>query len=198
MTRIIGVTGGIGSGKSSVARILGELGATVIDADALARDVVEPGSPTLDALVARFGPDIVDSSGNLLRAKLAAMAFADPQGTEDLNAIMHPPIARLAADRIARSSTPVVVYDMPLLVETKQHELVDMVIVVDVSPETQMERALARGTLTEEDIKRRLNAQASRDERLAISDYVLSNDGTPDELRRQVEDLWQVFANSAE
>lgn len=198
MTRIIGVTGGIGSGKSSVARILGELGATVIDADALARDVVEPGSPTLDALVARFGPDIVDSSGNLLRAKLAAMAFADPQGTEDLNAIMHPPIARLAADRIARSSTPVVVYDMPLLVETKQHELVDMVVVVDVSPETQMERALARGTLTEEDIKRRLNAQASRDERLAISDYVLSNDGTPDELRRQVEDLWQVFANSAE
>lgn len=198
MTRIIGVTGGIGSGKSSVARILGELGATVIDADALARDVVEPGSPTLDALVSRFGPDIVDSSGNLLRAKLAAMAFADPQGTEDLNAIMHPPIARLAADRIARSSAPVVVYDMPLLVETKQHELVDMVVVVDVSPETQMERALARGTLTEEDIKRRLNAQASRDERLAISDYVLSNDGTPDELRRQVEDLWQVFANSAE
>jgi dephospho-CoA kinase len=196
VTRIVGVTGGIGSGKSLVANMLGEHGATVVDADALAREVVEPGSPTLTALVDRFGPDIIDDAGELRRATLAARAFADPEGTSDLNAIMHPEIGRLAAERIAASNNAIVVYDMPLLVETGQHDLVDFVVVVDIDPDIQLDRALDRGTLTREDVERRIAAQATRDERLAVADYVITNDGSLDDLRVQVDQLWQVLTHA--
>lgn len=192
---IVGLTGGIGSGKSTVASMLAERGATVVDADALARIVVEPGTPTLDALVQRFGPMILHADGTLNRGALAGIAFADPSGTEDLNAIMHPAIAQLAHQRLAASDAGVVVYDMPLLVETGQAELVDFVVVVDVAPEIQMERALARGLWDAEDIERRIAVQADRETRLAHADYVVSNDGDRGELAPQVDDLWRILTS---
>lgn len=190
---IVGVTGGIGSGKSTVTSLLAQRGATVIDADQLARQVVEPGSPTLDALVERFGPSILHPDGSLNRGELADLAFRDPAGTTDLNAIMHPQIAALAADRIAALPSPVIVYDMPLLVETGQVDLVDFIVVVDVEPATQVERALAKGLWTQADIERRMAAQADRETRLSYADFVVTNDGPLSDLDLQVEQLWHVL-----
>jgi dephospho-CoA kinase len=193
VTLVIGLTGGIGSGKSTVAQLLAEHGATVIDADSIARDVVEPGEPALLELAERFGSEIIDESGSLRRAKLAEVAFADEKSTADLNAIMHPRIAVRAQELISANPTSVVVYDMPLLVETGQMSLVDRVVVVDVDPEIQLQRALSRGVLEQGDIERRMAVQADRDTRIAAADYVISNDGTLSELRDHVARLWSVI-----
>ena len=190
---IVGVTGGIGSGKSTVTALLAQRGATVIDADQLARQIVEPGSPALQLLVDRFGASILDADGSLNRAKLADLAFRDPTGTSDLNAIMHPRIAALAAERIAAMPSPVIVYDMPLLIETGQADLVDFIVVVDVDPSTQLERALAKGIWTPADIERRMAAQADRETRLGFADFVITNDGPLTDLDPQVERLWHVL-----
>lgn len=190
---IVGVTGGIGSGKSTVAALLADRGATVIDADRLARQVVEPGSPALDELVDRFGPSILRGDGSLDRGALADLAFRDPSGTDDLNAIMHPRIAALAAERIAALPSPVIVYDMPLLIESGQADLVDFIVVVDVDPTTQLERALAKGTWTQDDIERRIAAQVDRETRLSFADFVITNDGERTDLDVQVERLWHVL-----
>ena len=191
---IVGVTGGIGSGKSTVTALLAQRGATVIDADQLARQIVEPGSPALQLLVDRFGASILHADGSLNRAKLADLAFRDPTGTSDLNAIMHPRIAALAAERMAAMPSPVIVYDMPLLIETSQADLVDFIVVVDVDPSTQLERALAKGIWTPADIERRMAAQADRETRLGFADFVITNDGPLTDLDPQVERLWHVLS----
>lgn len=187
----IGLTGGIGSGKSSVASLLLEHGAIVIDADAIARELVESGQPALDALVAEFGSGILTPVGSLSRGELAKLAFSDPAATKRLNAIMHPLIGEESARRIqAAPESAVVVYDMPLLVETKQRDLVDLVVVVDVPEQLQIERAVSLRGLDQEDVERRMQAQVSRDERLAIADYVIDNSGSLDELKASVAGLW--------
>ncbi len=187
----IGLTGGIGSGKSSVASLLLEHGAIVIDADAIARELVEPGQPALDALVAEFGPGVLTPVGTLSRGELAKLAFSDPEATKRLNAIMHPLIGEESARRIqAAPESAVVVYDMPLLVETNQRDLVDLVVVVDVPEQLQIERAVSLRGLDQGDVERRMQAQVSRDERLAIADYVIDNSGSLDELKASVAGLW--------
>ena len=189
----VGLTGGIGSGKSTVARMLEARGAVVIDADAIAREIVEPGEPALHALVEAFGDSIVADDGSLRRGELAAIAFASPDGTERLNAVMHPLIRAESERRIdeaTREGAAIVVYDMPLLVETGQRDLVDFVVVVDVPVELQVERAVTLRGLDEADVRRRIQAQATREERLAAADVVIDNSGTVVETMAQVATLW--------
>lgn len=190
----VGLTGGIGSGKSTVAQMLVDHGALVIDADVIARRIVEPGSPVLARLADEFGTDIVDHDGTLKRALLAERAFASERATRHLNEITHPAIREQAEIELAQAQTQadVVVYEMPLLVETGQISLVDAVIVVDVDPETQVERAVARG-LSEEDVRSRMARQATREQRLAAADHVIDNSGDIEATREQVARMWQAL-----
>ena len=191
----IGLTGGIGSGKSTVARMLADLGAVVIDADQISRELVEPGEPALAALVAEFGPRILRGDGSLNRGELAALAFSDARGTERLNAIMHPLIRAESQRRLDLAPADgVVVYDMPLLLETGQRDLVDAVIVVDVPEETQVSRAVGLRGLDEADVRRRMQAQVTRQERLDQADLVIDNAGSLEETRAQVAHAWQYLA----
>ena len=186
----IGLTGGIGSGKSTVAAMLAAKGAVVIDADQISREIVEPGEPALDEIVTVFGPGVLREDGTLNRGELARLAFADKDMTKRLNAIMHPRISALSAARIAAAPAgAIVVYDMPLLVETKQNSAVDHVIVVDVPVETQRERAIGRG-LEAEDVDRRIEAQATREQRLAVAHTVIDNSGSLEMTQAQVDSLW--------
>ena len=192
--RRIGLTGGIGSGKSTVAGMLEARGAVIIDADAIARGLVEPGQPALVALADEFGESILQPDGSLSRASLASLAFRDPGTTDRLNAIMHPLIAD--ESRRLMDSAPsdaVVVYDMPLLVETGQQSLVDMVVVVDVPEEMQVERAVGMRGLDAEDVRRRMAVQATRDQRRAVADVVIENSGSLDETEAQVDRLWRTL-----
>lgn len=189
----VGLTGGIGSGKSTVAQMLRARGAVVIDADAIARELVEPGEPALHALVNEFGDSIIAADGSLLRGRLASVAFATPDGTARLNAIMHPLIAaesRRRIDRAAVAGAHVVVYDMPLLLETGQRDVVDLVVVVDVPVETQVRRAVDLRGLEEVDVRRRIEVQLSREERLAAADVVIDNSGSVIHTQEQVDVLW--------
>lgn len=189
----VGLTGGIGSGKSTVAQMLQAHGAVVIDADAISRELVEPGEPALHALVDEFGDSIIAADGSLLRGTLAAIAFATPDGTARLNAIMHPLIAaesRRRIERAAQNGADIVVYDMPLLLETGQRDLVDLVVVVDVPVETQVRRAVDLRGLDEADVRRRIEVQADRSERLAAADVVIDNSGSVERTREQVDALW--------
>ena len=189
----VGLTGGIGSGKSTVAQMLQAHGAVVIDADAISRELVEPGEPALHALVHEFGDAIIAADGSLLRGTLAAIAFSTPDGTARLNAIMHPLIAaesRRRIERAAQDGAEIVVYDMPLLLETGQRNLVDLVVVVDVPVETQARRAVDLRGLDEADVRRRIEVQADRSERLAAADVVIDNSGSVERTREQVDALW--------
>lgn len=187
--RRIGLTGGIATGKSAAADRLAELGAVVIDADLLAREVVTPGSPGLAAVVRRFGEGVLHGD-ELDRAALGRLVFADPTARADLEAIIHPAVRRRAHE-LAEAAPPgsVVVHVIPLLVETGQAQDFDLCVVVDCDPERQRARIQTRG-LTPPEAAARLAAQASRAERLAAADVVLHNDGTPDQLRAQVDALW--------
>lgn len=190
--RRIGLTGGIGSGKSTVAAMLEARGAVIIDADAIARELVEPGQPALDALVREFGTTILQLDGSLSRASLASLAFRDPEATDRLNAIMHPLIAEESRRRMdAAPVDAVIVYDMPLLVETGQQSLVDAVVVVDVPEEVQVERAVGLRGLEEQDVRRRIGLQSTRENRRAVADIVIDNSGSRDETEAQVERLWR-------
>lgn len=187
----LGLTGGIGSGKSTVARMLAERGAVVVDADQIARELVEPGGAALAELVTEFGPRILQADGSLSRGELASMAFSDPRATERLNAIMHPLIGAEAQRRINdEPEAAVVVYDMPLLVETGQADLVDVVVVVDVPEAVQLDRAVRLRGLDEADVRRRMSVQASREERLARADVVIDNSGSLPQTHEQVDQLW--------
>ncbi len=190
----MGLTGGIGAGKSSVAAMLVAHGAVLVDADQIARELVEPGGAALAELVTEFGPRILREDGSLSRGELAALAFSDPRATDRLNAIMHPLIRAEAQRRIAAvPQAPVVVYDMPLLVETGQADLVDVVVVVDVPEETQVDRAVRLRGLDEEDVQRRMSVQASREARLAEADVVIDNSGDLDRTAAQVDALWRTL-----
>lgn len=196
--RRIGLTGGIGSGKSTVASMLASRGAVLIDADAIARELVEPGEPALEALVDEFGSSILQPDGSLSRATLASIAFRDPGATERLNAIMHPRIAEESRRRMDEApDDSVVVYDMPLLVETGQQSLVDVVVVVDAPEDVQIERAVGMRGLEEQDVRRRIALQASREERRSVADVVIDNSGSRDETEEQVDRLWRHLREDA-
>jgi len=187
----VGLTGGIGSGKSTVARLLAEHGAIVIDADAIAREVVEPGQPALAEIAERFGPGILDASGALDRGALAAIVFHDTAALADLNAITHPRIAERTAELIAAApEDAVVVYDMPLLVENGLAEGWDTVVVVIADRQVRIERLRERG-LDDDDIEARMSRQASDEERRAVADIIIDNSGSMEELRSQVDDAWR-------
>jgi len=187
---MIGLTGGIGSGKSTVAALLTERGAVVVDADAIARLVVEPGRPALAALVERFGGEILDADGRLDRAALAARAFATPEDKRDLEAITHPAIGEEFLRQLADApKDAVVVHDVPLLVESTRGYDYAAVIVVEAPVETRLERLEARG-IPRADAERRIAAQASDEERRSVATWVIDNSGDRAALERQVADLW--------
>lgn len=190
----VGLTGGIGSGKSTVSRALAARGAVVVDADLLAREVVAPGSEGLAEVVEVFGAELLTADGGLDREALGARVFPDPQALERLNAILHPRIRALTLERRAQAEAAgaaVLVHDVPLLVENGMQGAYDEVVVVDVSPQVQLDRLVSvRGT-SEADARARIARQATREQRLAAATVVLHNDGTPEELERQVDNLWR-------
>ncbi|MCA0143497.1 dephospho-CoA kinase [Blastococcus sp. LR1] len=186
----IGLTGGIGSGKSTVSALLAARGATVVDADRIAREVLEPGTPGLAAVVTEFGPEVLTSEGALDRAVLAAIVFADDAARGRLDAIVHPLVRKRSAELV--SAVPpdaVVVNDVPLLVETGQAGSYDLVVVVEADPETRVSRLIGRG-LSEADARARIAAQATDEQRRAVADVVVDNSGTQEQLAEQVERLW--------
>ena len=189
----IALTGGIGSGKSTVARMLAERGAVIVDADAIAREIVEPGQPALVEIRAAFGDGVISADGRLDRARLAAIVFSDSEALARLNAITHPRIAERSAELLAAApAESVVVYDMPLLVEQGDEALRgwDAIVVVDCPDDLRLDRLIARG-LAPEDAERRLRAQASREERLAAADVVVDNSGDLAGLDAAVDGLWR-------
>lgn len=199
---MVGLTGGIASGKSAVADRLAELGAVVIDADVLAREVVEPGTPGLDAIVERFGPEILRAAADggrpeLDRTALGAIVFADADARRDLEAIVHPAVRSRAAE-LSRVAPPgsVVVQVIPLLVETGQTDAFDVVVVVDIDPSVQLERLIARSGLNREQALARINAQAGRAQRLAAADEVIDNNGDLVALRNATDAVWRRLSAS--
>lgn len=186
----VGLTGGVASGKSTVAAHLRELGAVVVDADQLAREVVEPGTPGLARVVEEFGDGVLAADGTLDRAALGAVVFADAEARTRLEQVLHPLIReRGAALEAEAGPDALVVHDIPLLVETGQQDRFDAVVVVDVPVEEQVRRMLADRGWTEEDARARVAAQASREERLAAATVVIDNTGTRDDLRRRVAEV---------
>jgi dephospho-CoA kinase len=192
----VGLTGGVASGKSTVAALLEELDAVIIDADELAREVVEPGSPGLAAVTDAFGPDVLADDGSLDRPALGAVVFADEVARRRLEKILHPLIRARAAE-IEASAPPgtLVVHDIPLLVETGQGDAFDAVLVVDVPVETQVERMVTQRGWTREDAEARVAAQASREQRLAAATYVIDNTGTRDDLRERVTEVVDLLVS---
>jgi dephospho-CoA kinase len=196
MIRVV-VTGGIGSGKSEVTRLFDELGAVVIDADVLAREVVAAGTPGLEEIVRTFGPDLVGPDGELDRPAMGRRVFADPTARTQLEAIIHPRVRQRGGEIEAEApEDAVVVHDIPLLVETAQADRFDAVVVVDVPEELQVQRLADRG-MDEEDARSRIRAQASREERLAVADYVIDNKGTREDLRPQVAEVFDDLRRRA-
>jgi dephospho-CoA kinase len=193
----VGLTGGIASGKSLVADELAARGAIIIDADVLAREVVEPGAAAFAAIVERFGPQVV-LGGQLNRARLAEIVFADPLARQDLERIVHPAVrARAAELERAAGSAAIVVHVIPLLVETGQQQEFDFVVTVDVDQETQIQRLMARNGFSRAEADARIAAQASREDRKIAADVVLDNTGSVAQLRDQVAALWAVLTSAA-
>ncbi len=188
---LVGLTGGIGSGKSTVSAALAERGAVVVDADAIVRDVQQPGSPVLAKLAERFGAQVIAADGSLDRAALAAVAFSDPEALTALNGIVHPAVAAEMNRRVAAEVTTdhVVVMDIPLLTENPREGLQGK-IVVDVPVETQVERLVRYRGFDEADARARIARQATREQRLAGADFVVDNGGEVARLAPQIERLW--------
>jgi dephospho-CoA kinase len=187
---VVGLTGGIGSGKSLAAQFFSQLGALVIDADQLARSAVERGSEGFDEVLLRFG-DTVLKNGDIDRVALGQIVFENPQAKKDLEEIIHPRI-RAEFEEAVASLNPgqIMVYEIPLLVETKATDRFDFVITVESDPEVRKQRLRARG-MFHSDIEKRMASQATEEERRAVADCVLTNDGTEDDLLRQVENIWE-------
>ncbi|MCB5907199.1 dephospho-CoA kinase [Streptomyces pinistramenti] len=188
----VGLTGGIGAGKSEVSRLLASYGAVIVDADKIAREVVAPGTPGLAAVVAEFGDGVLASDGTLDRPKLGGIVFADAEKLKALNAIVHPLVgARSAELEGAAGPDAVVVHDVPLLTENGLAPLYDLVVVVDAAPETQLDRLVRLRGMTADEAKSRMAAQASREQRLAVADLVIDNDGRMEDLAPQVRAVWE-------
>jgi len=197
--RVLGLTGGIGSGKSMVAQMFAQLGAAVIDADQLAREVVEPGQPALQEIAATFGPDVLLPDGRLDRPKLAQIIFANPVERGKLDAITHPRIRRRMEQLIkARRSGPgVLIVDIPLLYENKRTSSVEKVIVVWVDPQTQLRRIQDRDGLSAQSAHQRVAAQMPLDAKRARADHVIDNSGSRDDTQHQVEAIYRLYAPAA-
>ena len=195
---LVGLTGGIGSGKSTVSRHLAKRGAVVLDADAFAREAVAAGAEGFERVVQRFGRDVIGPDGELDRPRLAAIVFSDEAARRDLESIVHPFVRQAIADGITEnaSSDRVVVLVNPLLIEMGTHRDCDVVIVVSAEPETQVARSVARG-MDEDDVRARMAAQLPFDERARHADVVLDNEGALDDLSRRVEELWADLASRA-
>ncbi|MFJ2772764.1 dephospho-CoA kinase [Streptomyces sp. NPDC087300] len=194
----VGLTGGIGAGKSEVSRLLVARGAVLIDADKIAREVVEPGTPGLAAVVEAFGREVLAPDGSLDRPKLGGIVFADPDRLAVLNSIVHPLVgARSAELEESASGDAVVVHDVPLLAENGLAPLYDLVVVVDASPATQLDRLVRLRGMSEEDARARMAAQATREKRLEIADVVVDNDGPVDGLAERVDAVWADLARRA-
>ena len=218
----VGLTGGIGAGKSEVSRLLEKHGAVIVDADKIAREVVAPGTPGLDAVVAEFGEDILLPDGSLDRAKLGSIVFSDPDKLAALNAIIHPLVGERSAELERQaveaeksgadgaagtageggdSDGPdgvVIVHDVPLLAENGLAPLYDLVLVVDAEPGTQLDRLVRQRGMTEGEAAARMSAQATREERLALADIVIRNDGTLEELEERVREVWDELRRRAQ
>lgn len=194
----VGLTGGIASGKSTVSAILAELGAVVIDADLIAREVVARGTPGLDAVVAEFGPGVLTVEGDLDRPAMGALVFSDPSARKRLEAIVHPLVHQRSAElEAAAPPGSVIVHDIPLLAEVGRGGQFDAVIVVDAPTDVQVTRMVRDRGWTGEEAESRIAAQASREDRLVIATHVIDNAGSLDDLRRRVEEAYAELAGRA-
>ncbi|MFD9395766.1 dephospho-CoA kinase [Streptomyces sp. NPDC060000] len=195
----VGLTGGIGAGKSEVSRLLVERGAVLIDADRIAREVVAPGTPGLVAVTEAFGDDVLAQDGSLDRPRLGSIVFADPEKLALLNSIVHPLVgARSRELETAAPEDAVVIHDVPLLTENNLAPLYDVVVVVDAAPETQLDRLVRLRGMTEDDARARMAAQATREKRREIADIVIDNDVPLADLQRRVQDVWADLARRAQ
>jgi dephospho-CoA kinase len=198
--RLIGLTGGIGTGKSTVAHMLAARGAVLVDADLLAREVVEPGTPALAEIAGEFGPGVLRADGSLDRTTLGAIVFADEGRRLQLNAITHPRVAELMRRRIAEalaSPAPLVVVDVPLLFEGERGGMFEGVLLVWTPPEVQLARLVARDGWSEDEARRRIAAQMSVDEKRALATWVIDNSGTPAQTEAQVARWWRDNVGTA-
>jgi dephospho-CoA kinase len=196
--QLIGLTGGIASGKSAVASRLAERGAIVVDADVLAREVVEPGTPALARIAEEFGPEVIAADGSLNRPALGALIFTSPEKRVALNAITHPAVAErsheLFAAAAAADPRAIVVYDVPLLVDAGRADEFDLIVVVNASTETRVSRMIEYRGMTRDEALHRINSQATDTERLAIADVVIDANGTLQETLQQADVLWEKLS----
>lgn len=191
----VGLTGGIGSGKSTVSALLRDHGAVIVDYDQIAREVVEPGTPGLAAIVERFGAEVLGADGSLDRPALGAIVFADESARRDLEAITHPAVRARAAELEGRAGPgDVVVHDIPLLAESGERGPYDVVVVVDVPREVQVDRLVRDRGMSLDEAQARIGAQASRDDRAAVADVIVDNSGSLEELTARVRDLWRELS----
>jgi dephospho-CoA kinase len=198
---VIGLTGGIASGKSTVARMLSELGAPIIDADQVARDVVAPGQPALAEVAHAFGPEVLLPDGTLDRKRLGAIVFAEPEKRRVLNGITHPRIAAATAERLAtlrERGTPIAIYEAALLVENGAHLGMNGLIVTACDEATQVARTVARDGISADEARARVRAQAPLEDKLRAATWVVRTDGTMADTRRQVEGVWAQIAAKGE
>jgi dephospho-CoA kinase len=197
---LVGLTGGIGSGKSTVSRMLEERGAVVFDADILARQAVEPGTPGHDAVIERFGANVLGPAGEIDREALAEIVFADPEARRALEEVVHPEVRRRFAEgaELYRDTDRVVVLTAPLLVETGMHSAFDVLVVVSAPVEAQVERLHRQRGMSEEQARARIAAQLPLEDKAAVADVIVDNDGSIPELERQVDRLWSDLRRRAE
>jgi dephospho-CoA kinase len=190
---LVGLTGGIGSGKSTVARMLEARGAAVFDADLLARQAIAPGTPGHDKVVERFGPNVLAPGGGIDREALAGIVFADPAARRDLEAIVHPEVRRMFAERSERyeDTDTVVVFSAPLLVETGMHTAFEVLMVVSAPVDTQVERLMRDRGMSEPTIRARIAAQLPLDAKAEVADVLVDNEGTIEDLEGQVDRVWE-------
>lgn len=190
---VVGLTGGIGCGKTTISNEFKRLGITIIDADEIARDVVAPGSEGLEAIIKQFGPEIVQSDGYLNRAKLRSIVFAEPEKTQWLNDLLHPKIRAQMLNELSASVSSYTILSVPLLLENGMQTLCNRILVVDILPEQQLQRVLARDQSEPATIKKIMTAQIDRKKRLSLADDIIDNSGQPSESMEQVQKLHQIY-----